>query len=96
MDVPAALDHQPLDSAVGEIAGHPVHLHRVASVDNRRDRLEPCASLDDRWTRAVDELLGVSGCEEVGLGVELGPAAHGHLHRSGCQAAGKPLVAALL
>ena len=44
--------------------------------------------------RAVDELLGVAGGEEVGARVQLHPLGHGHLDRRRREPAGGPLVAA--
>ena len=92
--VAAALDHQPLHAARREVIAQPAHLHGVAAVDDGRDRSEPRAGVADARARAVDELLGLAGGEEVGARVELRPAGHGDLHRRRREPAGRPLVAA--
>jgi peptidoglycan/LPS O-acetylase OafA/YrhL len=92
----AALDHQPLHAARGEVRAELPHLDRVAAVDDRCDRSEAGTGVAHARARAVDDLLGVAGGEEVGPGVELGPASHRHLHRRRREPAGRPRVAAFL
>ena len=60
VDGAAALDHQPLDAARGEVAAERAHLHAVAAVDDGRDRPETLARVRHPRARAVDELLGVA------------------------------------
>ena len=87
---PAALDHQPLDAPGVEVLAEPPHVHRLAAVDHGRHRPEPRPGLGHRRARAVDQLLGVAGGEEVRARVQLRPAGHGHLHRRGPKPTGQP------
>ena len=85
----AALDHQPLHAAIARGPSlSRAHLHGVAAVDDGRDRAEPLAGVAHARARAVDELLGVAGGEEVGARVELRPPRHGDLHRRRAPARG--------
>ena len=93
MHLAAALDHQPLHAAIGQVGGQPAHRHGVATVDDGRDRPQPRAGVVHARAGAVDELLGLAGGEEVGTRVQLGAAGHGHLHRRRRQPSGDPLVA---
>src|SRR5579859_917574 len=80
---PTPLDHQPVDPARVQVLGQPVQVDRLTAVDHGRHPAQAFARVRDRGARAVDELVGVAGGEEVGAGVELGPAGHGYLERQG-------------
>ena len=90
----AALDHEPLHAAVGEVLAEPAHPHAPAAVDDRRHRPEPRAGVGHPRARGVDELLGLAGGEEVRARVEVHPVGHGDLHRRRREPAGRALVAA--
>jgi hypothetical protein len=53
----AALDHEPLHAAVGEVLAEPAHPHAPAAVHDRRHRPEPRAGVGHPRARGVDELL---------------------------------------
>ena len=80
-------------AAIREVRAEPAHLNGVAGVDHGGDRAEPLAGVADPRGRAVDQLLGVAGGEEVGARVELRPPRHGDLHRRRREPAGRPLLA---
>ena len=66
---------------VAEVLGELAHLDPLATVDDGRHGSEPRAGVDDARTRAVDELLGRAGGEEVGARVQFHAVGHGHLDR---------------
>ena len=94
MHLAAALDHQPLHAALAEVLADRAHLDRLPAVDHGRHRPEARAGVGHPRARAVDELLGVAGGEEVGAGVELHALGHGDLDRRRREPSGRPLVAA--
>ena len=69
---------------------------RSATVDDGRHGSESRAGVNDARARAVDELLGRAGGEEVGARVQLHPLGHGHLDRRRRQSPSRPRLAAVL
>ena len=87
----AALDHQPMYAAAVEILAYPLHVHRLAAVDDGRHGAE---SFRPR-SRLAWRSRPPSRCRRPrrsGRGIQPPPSGDGDLDRRRRQSAGQPLV----